>query len=174
MKIESLIGSLTVSIVVVQSVQAQGTLQNLDFESATLTAIPSGQYGGEVPLGAALPGWDASIGGVPVTQVLQNNITLGAASIDILGPNWTTLGPGIIDGNYTLFLQAENSGQGKVSLWQDGLVPANAKSIHFSAWESLSTAIFSVSFAGNSLSPVVLGFGQSVAGQTYTISTVPI
>jgi hypothetical protein len=169
MKIEKQIVGFSVAFLAVLSVQAQGTFQNLNFESADLSPIPSGQFGGEVSLSSALPDWNGLIDGTVVTQVLQNNETLGAASIDILGPNWTLLGPGIIDGSYTVFLQAFNTAQGNVSLWQDGTIPANTESLQFRAWESLPTALFTVSFAGNSLSLVSLSSGQSPSGQDYTV-----
>ena len=169
MKIEQLITRLSVAFLAVLSAQAQGTFQNLDFESANLTSIPSGQYGGEVPLSSALPGWSASIGGVPVTEVLQNNYTLGAASIDIFGPNWAFLGPGIIGGNYTVFLQTFFASEGNVSLWQSGTVPPNAESLQFSAWSQYSPANFSVSFGGNNLSLVVLSSGTAQSRQSYDV-----
>ena len=162
---------------------AQGSFQNLNFESAAPGPPITGPIGGAdyQPIGLALPGWNASIGGISVTEVLQNNYTLGAASIDILGPGWGSLypfqsiDPGIIDGNYTVFLQAFNTGQGNVSLWQNGTIPANAESLQFSAWSYLSsTATFSVSFGGNSLSPVVLSSGQSPSGQPYDVYAVNI
>ena len=88
-----------------------------------------------MPLSSGLPGWSASIKGAPVTQVLQNNYNLGGDSIDIIGPNWNELGPGIIDGNYTVFLQAFNAGQGNVSIWEDGTVPGTAESLQFKSME---------------------------------------
>src|SRR5262245_34159592 len=72
------------------SVQAQGTFQNLDFESANLSPIPPGQFGGFVPSTSAIPNWVGYLGSNQVAQVLQNNLTFGAASIDILGPNWSS------------------------------------------------------------------------------------
>jgi hypothetical protein len=149
-------------------VQAQGTFQNLDFESATLSPIPPGQYGGEVPISEALPGWTGTINGTPVTQALQNNITLGAPSIDILGPSWN-FNPGIIEGNYSVFLQTFISSEGEVSLWQDGTVPANTASLQFSAWSQYSPVNLLVSFAGNNLSLVALSTGTSPSGQPYTV-----
>ncbi len=167
--------SWSATFLAVLSAQAQGTFQNLNFESANLSPIVSGQYGGEVAISSALPGWSATIGGVAVTQVLQNNYTLGEASISIFGPSWNDVDPGIIDGNYTVFLQAFNPGQGNVSLWQTGTIPANAASLQFSAWNYTSVnEAFSVSFAGNSLSPVSLGSGQSASGQAYTVYGVSI
>lgn len=154
------------------SVHCQGTFQNLDFESATLSPVPAGQFGGEVSITAALPGWSGEIGDTPVSQVLQNNSTTGAASIDILGPNWGG-NPGIIDGNYSVFLQAgapdgpgsENS----TSIWQTGTVPADSESLQVKAWSYFPNAPFSVSFNGNTLLPVALSTGQSPSGQAYTL-----
>jgi hypothetical protein len=149
------------------SAAAQGSFQNLDFESASLA--PTSGFGGNVPIGSALPGWSATIGGVAVTQVLQNNYTLGEAFIDILGPGWNYINPGIIDGNYTVYLQAFDSTQGNVSIWQSGTIPANALSLQFKTWKFQPTSAFSVTFNGNSLSPVVLSSGQSASGQTYDV-----
>jgi len=173
--------SIVLSIVSINS-SGQGTFQNLDFESADLTPVPAGQGGGDVPLSAALPGWNASIGSTAVTEVLQNNSTLGNASIDILGPDWGFIYPGIIDGNYSVYIQSggipgggPGSGGVNASLWQDGIVPANAQSLQFKAWEDLPPfASFSVTFADNSLTPIAIGSGQSPSGQDYTIYGVNI
>jgi hypothetical protein len=161
----------SVILSVAVSTQAQGIFQNLNFEAATPGPPITGPIIGAdyQPVGLALPGWNASIGGVPVTLVLQNDFTGGAASIDIFGPNWTSIGPGIIGGNYTVFLQAFNPGLGNVSLWQDGTVPATAESLQFKAWEFLPTAVFSVSFDGNALSPAAISSGVSPSGQAYTL-----
>src|SRR5690348_8043717 len=59
---------------------AQGTFQNLNFESANLTPVPSGQFGGLVPITKGLPGWTGYVGTAQATQVLQNNLSTGAAS----------------------------------------------------------------------------------------------
>ena len=174
MNIEKLIVTLALVVLAAPSTQAQGTFQDFDFESANLSPIPSGQYGGEVPISSALPGWNASIGGVSVTQVLQNNYTGGATCVDLFGPNWTLLGPGIIGGNYTVYLQAFSSSQGNVSLWQNGTIPANAASLEFSAWSQYNPAYFLVSFAGNNLSPVMLSSGTAPSGQPYDVFGVNI
>ena len=108
------------------SVSGQSTFQNLDFESADLPPISAGQYGWGVSIASALPGWSASINGVPVTQVFQNNYTLGEASIDILGPNWNSVDPGIIDGDYTVFLRSVQYGSRQCLNLADGTVPAKA------------------------------------------------
>jgi hypothetical protein len=135
--------------------------QNLDFESANLSPIPSGQFGGFVPIANALPGWTGYIGSIQVTTVGQNDETLGDASIDILGPDWSY--GGIIEGQYTVVLQPGfdpfGSGQNvSVSIAQFGLVPANALSLEFKAQTSSS---FSVSLGGQDLSLIPLGTGSN-------------
>jgi hypothetical protein len=121
-----------------------------------------------------LPGWNASIGGVALTEVLQNNYTLGEASIDIFSPNWNSPDPGIIDGNYTVYLQSGGNpyggGSANASIFQTGTIPVGDHSLEFKAWNTPSIdSAFSLSFAGNSLSPVVLSSGQTASGQTYNV-----
>jgi hypothetical protein len=163
------------------SVRSQGTFQNLNFEAANLAPIPAGQFGGYVPITSALPGWTGYLGSTQVTQVLQNNLTLGAASIDILGPNWSY--GVIIEGQYTVVLQpgtATLSGCGglvSASISQMGFVPADALSLQFKA-ETFSA--FSVSLGGENLSLIPLGTGanytlygadiSSLAGQVETLT----
>jgi len=138
----------------------QGTFQNLDFESANLSPVPGGQYGGFVPITNALPGWSGYIGANQVTTVLQNAEASGNASIDILGPNWRF--GGIIEGQYTVVLQPgldpfgsdQNVG---ASISQSGVVPASAQSLQFKA----QTGSFSVSLGGQNLSLIPLGTGAN-------------
>ena len=173
MKTTKIISTFTSLQLAALTALAQGSFQNLDFESANLSN-PSGMYN-EVPIANALPGWNGSIGGVPVSHVWADGDSAGTATIDVLGPGWNTVNPGIIDGNYTVYLQAFNTGQGNVSLWQTGTIPANAESLQFSAWQFPSAnQAFSVSFAGNSLSPVLLSSGQNPSGQTYDVYGVNI
>jgi hypothetical protein len=148
--------------------QAQGFL-NLGFESASLTPVPAGQFGGPVPISEALPYWIGYLGGDQVTQVLQNNFTLGNASIDILGPDWSF--GGIIEGQYTVVLQPGldpfGSGQNvSASISQTGVVPGNAESLDFKASASSG---FSISLGGQNLSVVPMGTGAN-----YTLYGVAI
>ena len=135
--------------------QAQGTFRNLDFESANLPPI---QFGGPVSTLDAIPGWRAFLGTTQVTQVLHNNLTLGNASIDILGP-YSSFGR-IIEGQYTVVLQPgfDPSGSGQnvgASISQTGLVPANARSLQFKAITYYGS--ISVSMGGQNLSLIPLG-----------------
>ena len=63
--------------------RAQGTFQNLNFESAQ---IPPNTPPGSLPISQALPGWSGYIGGNPVTTVDYNSIGLGIADIILEGP----------------------------------------------------------------------------------------
>ena len=139
----------------------QGTFQNLGFESANLSPIPPGQYGGFVPITDALPGWSGYIGANQVTTVLQNAVALGDASIILLGPNWSF--GDIIEGQYTLDLQPGDDPFGSsqlvgASISQSGVVPGNAQSLEFKANIFCS---FSVSLGGQALSIIPLGTGAN-------------
>jgi hypothetical protein len=177
---------LTSCSVLTVPVLAQGTFQDLDFEDASLSPVPFG--GGLVPITEALPGWTGYLGGAPVTQVLQNNLTLGQASIDIIGPGWTT--GTILQGNkYTLVLQPGfraglpvGPPQISASVSQYGLVPATANSIQLEEWGYVG---FAVSLGGQNLALVPIGVGpdytlyganiSQLAGQgaTLTITALP-
>jgi hypothetical protein len=148
----------------------QNAFQNLDFESANLSN-PMG-YPPKVPITNALPDWSASIGGVPVTEILVNGLSTGAPSIDIFGPGWNNVDPGVIDGNYTVFLQSGGipGTFDNVSLSQSGTIPGNVRLLEFEAWTAPSVnGVFSVSFNGNNLLPVVLSSGQTASGQAYNV-----
>jgi len=170
MKMTKLIAFSVGSAFAALSVQGQGTFQNLDFESATPSTPILGPLGAYYqPAGLALPGWTAYLGTVQQTQVLQNVYTLGDASIDIFGPNYPAAGPlpglipGTIDGNYSVLLQSGGVPPGSLvgaSIAQTGFVPLGSQSLEFRAWQTPFTD-FSVSFSGNSLSPVVIGSGAN-------------
>ena len=155
------------------AVKGQGTFQNLNFESAN--PISAGNPGNpyQVTFSSALPYWSGSIGGTPVSTVLLNSFDLGAASIDVFGPGWNSVNPGLLAGNYTLFLQS-GAGPGGVgmlntSISQNGTIPVGTGSLIFTTWSwpSVNSA-FSVSFAGNDLSVFALSSGQLPSGQDYT------
>lgn len=130
---------------------AQGTFQNLDFEMATVSPSPSEPYPNFVSIGSAIPDWTAYIGSSSESEVSYNSITIGTANISLLGPTWTSANPGIIDGSYSVILQAGGDPHNAsvpvdVSLAQNGTIPGNAESINFDAWNPDNSLI--VSFAG--------------------------
>jgi hypothetical protein len=155
-------------------VSAQGTFQNLDFEQAGmyLTPIPAGLTGGEVPIANGLPGWAGYFGTVQQTQVLQNNLTTGAASIDILGPNFNA---DIIDGSFSAVLQAGLVFGGSfvnATIAQSETIPASVQSLEFKA---SGGGVLSVSFAGNTLTlfPLSTGSGTSAQYTLYGANVAP-
>jgi hypothetical protein len=157
--------------------QAQGGFQNLDFESANL-ADPFGIYN-EVPIGNGLPWWSGSIGPVAATEVWADGVSAGTATLDVEGPNVNSAGIGPLDGNYSAFLQSGATPGGSsvgvdVSIFQSGMIPSDALSLQFDVWSLYPEANFSVSFAGNSLSPVVLSTVLSASGENYDVYGVSI
>lgn len=156
MKILNSILSITL-LALVHNCEAQAFV-NLDFESANLSVIPSGQFGSLVPITDALPGWTGYVGTIQLTQVLQNNATLGAPSIDILGPNWNAIN--IIEGQYTVVLQPGGVGPSfeSASISQSGMVPIYARSLQFKA---VMFSPCSVSLGGQTLSLIPLQTGAN-------------
>lgn len=158
--------SVALLLAAAQAGWSQGFV-NLGFESANLSPIPAGQYGGQVSATAAIPGWMAwgwsNAGTNQMTQVLQNNVTLGANSVSVLGPDWNQ--GGILQGSYSVLLTAGSVlGAGNfqgVSLSQTGLVPNSAISLFFEA--SGTGGNFQVSLGGQNLS-----FNAIATGTNYT------
>jgi len=119
---------------------------------------------------------------VQQTAALYNTYFLGTSAISILDTGWpySPFG-GVIEGNYTVLLQAGLYGTtpADTTLSQNALVPAVAQSLRFKAYDpdSLSPAIsLQVSLGGQQLSLVPLGTGanytlygadiHTLAGQT--------
>src|SRR6059058_1121277 len=78
--------------------RAQGTFQNLGFESATLVPI-FGNSSSPVQFAPAFPGWTGSIGGVQVSAALYNSAALDSSAIGIMDSGGPLL-TGVIQGNY--------------------------------------------------------------------------
>jgi len=144
---------VTVALLFAPRCHSQGTFQNLDFESANLSLVPSGQFGTFQPISNALPFWTAYLGTNQITQILHNNFFLGTATVSILGPEWTFTR--LIDGAYTVILEPGVSGQDvvDVSIAQTGLIPLGAQSIRFKS--DPSPHHFGVSI-GDDIVPVFL------------------
>lgn len=104
---------------------AQGFV-NLDFESADL----SGFGAGPVPSGDAIPGWTAYIGTTAQTEIIYNELSLGAPTVAIFGTGGM---PPPLDGVYSIDLFGGGGPSTGVSISQTGLVPADAASIRFIA-----------------------------------------
>lgn len=176
--IMKLCGHFAISVAVVVSLCAVSanaqSFVNLNFEQATLS--PS--QGGFVSIASALPDWTAYLGGVQQTEVVQNLVAVDSPTVGILGPGLVTLWDGlnIIDGNYTVLLQSGvNISPENAFIAQTGTVPLKkVQSLTFKAWELEPYSTFSVSFAGNSLTPVLLSTGTAPSGQPYDVYGVDI
>lgn len=146
-------------VVLPLAVFGQGAFQNLNFEAANLPVIPSGQFGGQVSSLDALPSWTAYFGTNQTSLVLHNNLTVGAVSISVFGPNFGT--SQILQGNYSVLLRSGLSGldtpAGAV-LAQTGNIPATALSIQFMARQLLGnlSSLLVVSVGGQNLPLVPL------------------
>ena len=133
--------------------------QNLDFEDANLSPVPDGQLGGPVSITNAFPDWTGYIGMNQVALVLQNNATLGEASIDIYGPHFPA--SAVLQGQYSAVLGAGGnpfgSGSANASLVQFGLVPTDAKSVFL----EIAGTNFSMSFSGQTIPLSAIGSGSN-------------
>jgi hypothetical protein len=136
----------------------QGTFQNLNFEAANVPIVPAGQYGGDVSVSNGVPGWTVYFGGYPQPVMGHNDISLGGADVEILGPQWVT--NEILEGRYTVSLQPATAGPPTTAaIGQTGRVPAAAESLRF-----YGTGAYTVTFAGQPIALLTLG-----STSTYTI-----
>jgi hypothetical protein len=162
------------------SAQAQGTFQNLGFESPTF--VPSGDTSG-VQFSPAFPGWFGYAGGVRQTMAVSNDVYLDTSGIAIIDRGWANPFSGrfgLIEGNYTAVLMAGVAGgitnPANVTLSQTSLVPVTAQSLWFKAAEIFPPSFLQVSLGGERLSLVAKGSGanytlyaadiRALAGQT--------
>jgi hypothetical protein len=147
------------------SARAQGSFQNLGFESATL--VPDGARGG-MQFGPAFPGWSAYIGGVQQTLVAYNDAYLDTSGIGIIDRGFTNpygRPEGVIEGNYTALLMAGVVNGPKdpedVTLSQTSLVPVTAQSLWFKAFQDPLGPVLEVALGGERLSLVPMGSGTN-------------
>jgi hypothetical protein len=151
------------------SVLAQGTFQNLDFESATLVP-PSG---GQVQFAPAFPGWIGYIGGTQQTAAVHDLLALDSSAIGIIDSAFSNpygLPGGLIQGSFTAVLQAgvdptPSGGHqpADTTLAQTGLIPVGTESLLFRAQLDVSglSGSFGVSLGGQTLSLVPLQVGAN-------------
>src|ERR1035441_4592146 len=87
------------------SARAQGSFQNLGFESATLVPPSSEQ----VQFAPAFPGWTGYVGGTQRAVATYNFLALDSSVFSIIDygfSNYFGLPGGLIQGNFTAVLQA--------------------------------------------------------------------
>jgi hypothetical protein len=160
------------------SVLGQGTFQNLDFESTT---VSQSQAPGVVDVTLALPSWSVYIGTNQQSLIRYNDVAIGSTSVDLLGSNAPGTGYASIEGGFSVLLQGGVAGSGPnlypaaASIRQIGLVPASARSVLFKAQPDNAGSL-SVSLGGTSIPYSILSmtprynlYGANIsayAGQT--------
>jgi hypothetical protein len=153
------------ALTVTRRAGAQGTFQDLDFESGAIVPM---NYGGttDIQAGSALPGWTVYYGKTPQTSLCYDSASVGGANVSLLSSAWRGgEPPGLIHGRYCLLLQEGYSGSAQpgdqqpwetVSIAQTAQVPASAMSLTFRA----SVADLTVTLGGTVLSLDVLNSYQ--------------
>ena len=151
------LGFTLMFLLLVISAHAQGTFQNLGFESGTLVPIP-GDPNDRFYFSDAFPGWTGYAGTTPITGILYDNETVTSANISLVGKNGPFIG-NVIAGQYTALLQAGGSFGSFVdtSIAQVGLVPADAQMLLVKA----AGVNLSASFAGQGIPLVPIGSGAN-------------
>jgi hypothetical protein len=143
---------------------AQGTFQNLNFESASVSGYSPGTFG--IPITSAFPGWQASSGSNPASQGWYDGISLGSPMFSITDAKTGISSFGPLDGDYSALLFA--AGNNSVSLSQTGQVPVGTESIQMEAREQFSS--FVVTLGGDTISMVPL---QTFANYTLYGGNIP-
>jgi hypothetical protein len=168
--------SVVASLALSQTLFAQGFV-NMDFESATVPATPTGQSGGTVDPALAFPGW--TVGGSG-TVVIYNNLSLGAPAVSLIGPDFPN-GTGItpLQGSYSVLFAYFNIAGPPPTLSQTGVIPSDARSISFlvgADWASAAVSIDGipiplVSVSGGRLAGDVSAYAGSLAQLTFSTAT---
>jgi len=114
---------------VMLSTQAQGTFQNLNFESANVGSLT---FAFSVPVSSALPAWTVNIGSIQQTGIGYNAPSTGAPAVWLIGPGYGPTGFAPIDGNYSVILQGSFTASAP-SISQTGLIPDGTQSLLFEA-----------------------------------------
>jgi hypothetical protein len=148
----------------VPPVGAQGTFQNLDFESARIVYSSPNLVGTT----NALPGWVAFYGTNQMLAVRYNS-PAGINPVGLVGSNVA-----VISGSFSVILETDGD------LRQTGVVPADANSLFFKARWAGVLPVLTVALGGQSLSLTALSsttnytlFGAGIsgfAGQTAVLS----
>ena len=141
---------------------AQGSFQNLGFESPITPLVPV-DSDGHVLITAALPGWNGYLEANQQSVVLYDNFTLGSASISLFGS-----GLPVIEGNYTVLLQPGSYPAVGIyvgaAIAQTGMIPSDAKSLMFFGSLTPTFGQLQVTLDGQNLSFFALS-----AGPNYTV-----
>jgi len=134
---------------------------NLNFESVVQPLTILDPEFRTVPVGQALPGWQALINGVPMSTVVYNNRSLSGAGVSLYLS-------GAIQGNYLVKLYSGLTSPlptaGNASIAQTGLIPSDAQSLQLKTGPGPFGGPFIVSIGGSTLSmtPVFSGLNPAM------------
>jgi len=136
---------------------AQGSFQNLDFESPNVASLTNLF----VAFGDAFPGWTGWYRDTNVTSLAGYNfVSGGSALVTLITPTAPVYGGSIIEGNYTATIAAglasPNGTLSSAAISQIGAIPASAQSIRFSA---ANTEFLAVTFNGTNVPFSAVGTG---------------
>jgi hypothetical protein len=155
---------------------AQGTFQNLGFESATIVPVSGTEI---VDFAQAFPGWAGYVRGVQQSGAVYDTLAMSTAGISIIDSNFSNpsgLPGGLIQGNYTAVLMAGISGvlqPSDAAITQTALVPAGTESLWFRALFDSSGPLssFAVTLGGQTLSLTPVAGGANYTLYAADIST---
>lgn len=142
---------------------AQGTFQNLDFESGVFIPIPDDPYG-RVEFSPAMPGWTGYAGTNQIEWILYDNMFLSTAGIAIWGPG--NPNGDFMQGHYHVLLQRGDNPFGATgdivssSIAQTAQVPATAQSILFDTRASFAS--IALLFGGQPIPSSLLGQSDGI------------
>lgn len=145
--------ALAATLVFAVSGSAQGTFQNLDFESSS---VPNGTQPGFISAANALPSWSVFYGANQQTQIVYNDVSTGGSQVTLVSAS-DPFGPNAIEGNFSVLLQGGSTAT-DVSIRQSSLVPVMAESIVFKAQ---AEGPMSLSLGGQSIPFVALSTGAN-------------
>jgi hypothetical protein len=135
------------------SVHAQGTFQNLNFE---LADPGTGTTAFNIPVANALPYWAVTIGGVQRTEINYNATSTGSTAVTLVSTADSVFPA--IDGNYSVLLQGGITASA-ASISQTGIIPAGTESLMFEAQPDVGT--FQVFVGGQNVPFSALGLGPN-------------
>ena len=155
-------------VTIVQHAAHSQSFTNLDFEAANVPILAPGEPGGLVPVGLAMPGWNAYFGGQQAPVVLYNQLTLGSSAVALIGPNFQFLGSPL-QTSENRFSVALNAGDGgptlnPASISQVGLVPSGSLSIQARITTSSPDFIVSLNGTPITMQPLLITPGYTLYG----------
>jgi hypothetical protein len=130
------------------STHAQGTFQNLNFESANPSGYPPNS---DLSIASGLPGWSGFYGGTQTSTLSYDGISTGGALISLVDDSVVFDAFDPIQGSYSVYLfGGGNNPLLSATISQAGIVPAGTMSLVFDA--KVSGSPFIVTLGGVTIS----------------------